>query len=377
MIPMTFVLDQLAAPVPGGIGRYATELAKALAAHAPDGCRVDGLLPSVDDEDLDRIRRDVPGVANLLQLALPRRELSVAWGLGMVAGVPRGILHAPSLMAPLARHERASGGGQVAVTVHDAVPWTHPETLSPRGVAWHKAMARRARKYADAVVVPTHAVAEQLAEFVDFGDRVRVIGGAVASTLRLPPDVDRRAAALGLPDAYVLAVGTLEPRKGIRDLITAMARPEAPDVPLLIVGPDGWGDVDVPALARDAGLAAGRVRTLGYLSDSDLAVALHRATVFATASSAEGFGLPLLEAMHFGRPTVFTDIPAHREVSAGSGVAIPAHSRDLPGEFAAAIDHLMSDRETAMRLGTLAQDRARAYSWADSAQRVWQLHADL
>ena len=58
------------------------------------------------------------------------------------------------------------------VTIHDAVPWTHPETLTRNDVWWHKAMAKRAHRFADAVVVPTHAVAGKLNEVMDFGDRV-------------------------------------------------------------------------------------------------------------------------------------------------------------------------------------------------------------
>ena len=68
-----------------------------------------------------------------------------------------------------------------------------PETLTRHGVAWHKAMAKRAQRYADAIVVPTHAVADQLGEILDVGDRIRVIGGAVSPKLTIPVDADRRA----------------------------------------------------------------------------------------------------------------------------------------------------------------------------------------
>ena len=109
------------------------------------------------------------------------------------------------------------------MTIHDAVPWTHPETLTPHGVRWHRAMARRAERFADAIIVDTHAVARELSAHFEFGDRVRVIGAAVGSDLGLPDDEESRAAALELPERYLLAVGSLEPRKALDPLIRSLA----------------------------------------------------------------------------------------------------------------------------------------------------------
>ncbi len=141
-----------------------------------------------------------------------------------------------------------------------------------------------------------------------------------------------RAAALGLPAEYVLAVGTLEPRKGLDALIRAMASPEAADLPLVVAGPPGWGGVDLAAIAAEAGLASNRLVTLGRIPDPDLAVAYDRATVFAFPSRAEGFGLPVLEAMRLGAPVVYTDVPAVLEIAGGRRTRRRAEAgRRLPG----------------------------------------------
>ncbi|OUD80791.1 D-inositol-3-phosphate glycosyltransferase [Clavibacter michiganensis subsp. michiganensis] len=181
---------------------------------------------------------------------------------------------------------------------------THPESMTSASVAWTKAMAKRARKHADAVVVPSHALAEELARYVDLGDRVRVIGGAVSPRIVLPEDPDARAAELDLPAEYLLTVGSLEPRKGVQALVQALVRPETGDLPLLIVGPATWGDVELAQVADEAGVDPSRVRSLGSLTDADLAVALDRATVFVHPSLSEGFGLPVVEALSFGTPVV-------------------------------------------------------------------------
>jgi len=373
------IVDQIVAPTPGGVGRYAEELTRALIETAPHGCDVVGVMSSSPQADYDLARTLLPGITDLLKSPLARRELSMAWQHGFTKIPGTGMVHAPSLLAPLRRHDRLnSQSEQIIVTIHDVVPWTHPETLTPHGVTWHKAMTKRAHKYADAIVTPTHTVAGQLSELMDFGDRIRVVPGAVSSKFEIPVDADARAERLELPERYVLSVGTLEPRKGLQPLIRSLGSADDSGLSLLIAGPDGWGELDVSAIAEDAGVDPARVRTLGRLSDPDLAVAMDRATVFVFPSLAEGFGLPVIEAFHFGTPVVHSDDPALMEVAAGAGLAVALSPREsYPDRLAIAIRSLVDDSALAQRLGVAGMDRAKAFSWKDSAQKVWQLHADL
>lgn len=381
MTTLRVVVDELIGDAPGGARRYTEELTRQLIATAPAGCQVEGIVPNVPDEVLDDLRRRLPGIATLTRLPMGRRELVMAWQSGLKLGGVTGMVHAPSLLAPLRKHDRVNDGDQIAVTIHDVLPWLHPESLGSANALWHKAMAKRARKHADAIVVPTHAIADQLNDFVDFGDRVRVIGGAPATTLRLPVDADERAERLGLPERYALTLGSIMPRKGIAPLIRAIALPDAQGIPLLIAGPDRHGDGSATGVAAAAGLPEDRVRTLGHLDDADLAVVLDRATVFVFPSLSEGFGLPIVEAFKFGLPVIHSDDPALVEVAGGAGVVVerPETPDDpaYPERLAAAISRVLNDDELRHRLGILAADRARAFSWRDSAERVWQLHADL
>ncbi|MGN8049790.1 glycosyltransferase family 4 protein [Curtobacterium sp. 22159] len=380
MTTLRVIVDQVIAPVPGGIGRYAEELTRELVATAPAGCDVVGVVSAAPREDTDRLRTLLPGLADLERLVLPRRELALAWQSGFARGASQGMVHAPSVLAPLVKHDRSlEPGRQTVVTVHDTVPWTHPETLTPRGVHFHKAMVKRAFKYADAVVVPTHAVAGELNRLHPFGDRLRVIGGAPSGRLRLPVDADLRAERLGLPERYVLAVGTLEPRKGLAHLIAAMAHPDAPqELPLVIAGPDGWGDVDVHGEAERVGLAPERLKVLGRIEDADLAVAYDRATAFVFPSLAEGFGLPVIEAMSFGTPVIHSDDAAVCEVASDAGVVVARDPRESYSErLAQAVYQVANDRRLAAQLAIAGPDRARMFTWQDSASETWQLHADL
>ena len=378
MSELRVIVDQLVAPVPGGIGRYTAELARGLVDTAPAGWEVTGVVSASPEADRARIRSTIPGLARLDTTALARRELSLAWSLGLARPHWSGAVHAPSLLAPIFRSgHRNSPGARLAVTIHDAVPWTRPETLTPHGVRWHRAMARRAERFADAIIVDTHAVARELSAHFEFGDRVRVIGAAVGSDLGLPDDEESRAAALELPERYLLAVGSLEPRKALDQLIRSLA--DTPDdVPLLVVGAGGWGGVDIGALIAEAGLAPGRVRTLGRLDDADLAVVLSRASVFVFPSVAEGFGLPVLEAFTLGTPVVHSDAPAVSEVAGGAGLEVaradPAH---YPRRLAEAIRSVLEDPALAERLTIRGRERVSAYSWRDSAEQVWRLHSEL
>lgn len=380
MTTLTVILDQLIAPVPGGIGRYTRELARHLVTTAPPMWEVEGIVSATSHRRVQQLQTGIPGLARIRRLPLERRLLARAWELGLPP-TPRGAgaIHGTSLLAPL-REQRRQHDRRTAVvtTIHDVVPWSHPETLTARGVAWHRAMAERAERHADAVVVPSHAVAERLAEILDLGDRIHVIPGAASHDLELPADHDARAGVLGLPERFVLAVGTLEPRKGLRHLIEAFAHPDAPDVPLLIAGPSGWGDIDVDAIASKAGVPRGRIRALGHVSEGDLAVLYDRATTFVMPSLAEGFGLPIVEAFAHGTPVIHSDAPALVEVAGSAGLSVALDEREgYSRRLAQAMAHVVDDHDLAARLSRLGRERATAFDWSESASRVWALHLGL
>lgn len=381
MVTLNFFLDQLLGDVPGGIGRYAENLAREVIRRAPAGCEVAGLVSQIPSEEEQRLYDRFPGIAHIETSKLSRKALSKAWQHGFLTGVfGGGLFHAPSLFAPL-RDPSSGDAHQTVVTVHDTVPWRHPDTLTPNGVRWHKAQLKRAWQYADAVVTPTHAVAEQVAELYDFGDRLRVIPGAASPDLRVPADEARRAEIemrLNLPGEFILAVGTLEPRKGLDRLIRALAKPQLAGAVLVHAGPDGWGEVDLDALCAEAGVERYRVRGLGYLTDEELAVVLDRATVFCMPSLDEGFGLPVLEAFRAGTPVVHTDVPALMEVSQGASLHVSlGDASTFERRLAIALSNVLHDVELQQQLTTAGYDRAPVYSWAYSADLVWRLHADL
>jgi glycosyltransferase involved in cell wall biosynthesis len=365
-------VEQLLSPVPGGTGRYTAELAAGLVRTRDAGDEV--TTWSAWHRDL--AAAEVAGIGRPRRLPLPRRALAQAWQYGL-GPCPRraDIVHAPTLLAPPRRDQETRA---VVVTIHDAVPWTHPQTLTPRGVRWHKAMAERAVATGAVITTPTQVVADDLLAHLPglSANRVTVLGAGVAPVLRREPApsvVEEIVSRLGLPETFVLSLATLEPRKGLDVAIEAYQLLGADAPPLVIAGQPGWGGVEPDALAREHGVLD-KVHVLGRLSDLDLAVVLRRAIVLIMPSRAEGFGLPVAEALAVGTPVICSDLPALAEVAAGAAVLVP------PGEPAAladALTELLGNDAERTRLIKVGLARSSAFDWDAVATRAWQLYRRL
>jgi glycosyltransferase involved in cell wall biosynthesis len=357
-----FLLEQCLAPVPGGTGRYSRELARALVETAEPGDSVTGWVAAHRD-----VRpAAVPGVDGPHRLPLGRRALAVAWERG-AGPVPHGVgaVHAPTLLVPPRRSV------PLVVTIHDLVPWTHPATLTPRGVAFHRRMGGRAARVADVVLTDTAAVAAELPSVLGIdADRVRVVPLGVTDWPGPDGDPEVRS-RLGLPAEYAVTLATLEPRKGLDVALAALARPEACGLPLVVAGPPGWGGVDVAAEAQRAGLPPQRVVALGRCTDAELAAVVRGALLLVQPSRAEGFGLPVVEAQAVGVPCVVTDVPALVEVAGGAALVVPTED---PDALAAAIGRLAGDTGLRSQLAAAGRTNAARYTWRRSAELTWRAY---
>lgn len=371
---LTVVAEQVLAPVPGGTGRYARQIVEALARQAPDAWRV----RTVTAWHRNIVPALVGGVDGPHRMPVGARVIPRVWSRGLPPW-PRGSsIHATTPLAPSnwgPSHRGLVGKRPVVVTVHDTVPWSHPETLTPRGVSWHREMIGRAVDGASALVVPTRIVADELANiFPTAESRIRVISHGVTA-MPMPADAPRRAAELGLPGRYLLSVATLEPRKGLDILIQAFGKlQDDPDLYLVIVGQVGWGNVDLQRWAVDSDVSPDRLILLGRLSDHDLAVVLARAIVVVCPSRAEGFGLPVLEGFAAGTPVVCSDAPALVEIAAGAALVVP---RGDPAALACALHDVCADRATRQRMSAAGLRRASAFTWQAAASQLWSLHQSL
>ncbi|SOD93764.1 Glycosyltransferase involved in cell wall bisynthesis [Blastococcus haudaquaticus] len=264
------------------------------------------------------------------------------------------VLHATNFTSPPSRRARR------VVTVHDLAFLRLPETVHPQTRRAAELTIRQARR-ADAVLTPSAAVAAEIQEHLGIaGDRVHVtplgVDDAWAAAAPLAAAERRR---LGLPDRYLLAVGTREPRKNLGALVAAHRAAGTGRVPpLVLVGPAGWG----PEITADPG-----VHVLPYLPAEELRGLVAGATALVFPSRYEGFGLPALEAMATGTPVLANDIPVLREVLGECGTFVDADDRDA---LVAALEAVGSGRledGDAESARAARRERARSFTWARCA----------
>ncbi len=363
------VVQQLRRSVPGGIGTYARGLLYGLAGLERErGLTVATVTlyaswtPSDPLEDYGREVRRVP---------LPSRMLTRAWDRGVLLA-PRhyDIVHAVSLGAPGMRRGSRSA---LVVTVHDLTWRRFPETSTRRGRQWHEAALKRAIGEAKAFVVPSSNVKEEL---VESGARPNSVTVIAEGADHLPPPQPERAAALldraEVRGPYLLTASTLEPRKNLGRLLRAYAaaRSEGLELPLVVVGPRGWGNPGLSQAPTDG------VVPLGPVDDAVLA-ALYRGTnAFVYVPLAEGFGLPPLEAMAQGVPVVVSSAVPSVGDEASEPVALLVQAEDTD-DIAAALLRITSDRPLAASLAERGAAFAGSRTWRAAAGRHLELWARL
>jgi glycosyltransferase involved in cell wall biosynthesis len=359
------VLDQIGASGDSDLAMASVELARALVSTVPTGCLVEAIVPAGDTAVADA----VPGLVDVERMPVARREMLAGWSMGLPVGAG-GLLHSPTLAAPLVKHDRMHDHDQTVVTVWDLRAWESPDELPRPAVMWHRAMLKRAARHADAVVVPTHAAAERLAGLSRFGDRIRVVSGAPPEDFRVPSDEVGRRRHLGLPEGFVLLAGSAPP-DGLDDAFRGIAAADR-GLPVVVVDAPAGGDGGLVGAAASAGMDPDRVHVLGALQTADRAAVLGGAVAFLAPSRVTRFPWRLVEALRVGVPVIASDTDVHREVLVDGGLL----AVDAAG-YADALTSALGSAAAVERLAVMAADRGRAFGWADAAQRIWQLHADL
>jgi glycosyltransferase involved in cell wall biosynthesis len=362
-------VEQLRREVPGGIGNYARGLLAGLerCAEAGDGVAVT-LLASRPPRRPDPLAAYGRPIA---ASALPGPLMTRAWDHSVLRA-PEGfdVVHSVSLAAPMLRRDSRS---RLALMVHDLAWRRHPEATTRRGRRWHEGALRRARDCGATLVVPSHLVAADLRGFGVDEARITVVRSGTDHLA--PPDDDATAALLarvGVRDEYLLTVGTLEPRKNLKRLVRAygLARPQLPGHwPLVIAGPTGWGR------GERMDESDGVVFT-GPVADPVLSGLYRRARAFAYVPLTEGYGLPPLEAMRMGAPTVVSsEVPGVHDL--GEPGPPPAHIVDPldVDAIAAGLVAVLTDDPLRADLAARGSSFSSARTWHAAAAahvRLWK-----
>jgi len=367
---VAFHVDQLFGTAPGGVGTYVRNLLPALVRQDPSvevrpfHARFE-TSPSTIDEALLRGFEAVELPAGIRSL-YPRWNLTGRPGLpAPLAGTD--LVHAPSGVAV----PPAAAGQKLVVTVHDLAFLATPSFFPRQWRQVYRTGLRATIRRADAIVTPSRATAEDLLTRTKVDPaRVHVIPEAAALP-ESPGDPEEALSRLKVPRPYILSVGTLEPRKNLVRLVRAYRRVATTGVPhaLVLAGPIGWHQ---QALMREIALAGpGDIVLAGRVSAADIDALYRLADVFVYPAIYEGFGLPVLEAMARGVPTVCSNTTSLPEVAGDAALGVyPGSIR----EIAAAIQRVLDDPAVAGRLRDAGRARAERFSWDEAARLTLQVY---
>ena len=377
-----FVLDARAAtPHYPGIGRYVISLAAAL---APQLDPTEQLVLLVDR----RQALDLPG-ARTVPIAESPFSLAQQWTIpGRVHGLGAAVYHSPYYLMPY------RPGVPSVLTVYDLIPLRHPEHSSVRArllFRWATRLALRAARHV--IAITETARQDFMSEFRLPPRRITAIPLAAGTQFR--PQGNRAVAALrekyGLPERFVLYVGSNKPHKNLVGLVAAwsemiespgfqanqgLARPRRlGEAPLVIAG--AWDERHPEARQLAGELEEPAILWLGPIPEADLPALYAAATVFVFPSLFEGFGLPVIEAMACGTPVICSNVTSLPEVAGDAAILFDPAQRGggtSRASLRSALERVLHDEALQAELREKGLARAAQFSWQDTAARTLALY---
>ncbi|GGL66036.1 glycosyl transferase [Curtobacterium citreum] len=354
-------------PNRGGVARYISGL---LAGLQETGSTVDVVVKRADLAWLRALAPEhryhqAPGWT-------ARRPARLVWeqtGLpALLRRVGATTLHSPHYTFPVIRASRT------VVTLHDATFFSDPAAHARTKVAFFRTWTRLARRFARATVAPSAATVGELDRLAGTARRPTAVAhlGVDAAVFHAPSSAEvtafRHAHGLGDGDDWIAFLGTVEPRKRIPELIAAhRALGDADVPPLLVAGGLGWDDTAVRELRTAGDRPGAPLRYLGYLPLEELRAFLGGARVVVYPSTAEGFGLPVLEAMACRADVLTTRRLAIPEVGGDAVTYTDPDAGPIRADLAALLaDDPDGPARTARR--DRAAARAAGFTWAACAR---------
>ncbi len=259
-------------------------------------------------------------------------------------------------------------------TVHDLSHLRYPQFHPPERVRWLQAGLEKTLSEASRVMTVSAFGKQELQQILGVApDRIAVVPPGISDcflTVCSPPALTEFRHRYGLPDKYILSVGTQEPRKNVKGLIEAHQRlPGAlrKRYPLVLAGCRGWQHGQMDSIIRRL-VAKGEIKRLGFVPQQDLPALYQSASLFTYVSLYEGFGMPVIEAMASGIPVITSDRASMPEAAGGYGTLVNPEDND---SITGALRDVLEAGSVADEAGLAAASAAaRRYTWASSADKL-------
>lgn len=351
-----------------GVGVFAREVLNGLA-------RLDDVSVTaftVTARGSGRLAAKLPANVACRSMPLPARLARIAWQhsdrptVALLAGEVD-VVHGPNFVVP------PGGGAGEVVTVHDLTAVHHREMCTSDVLQWPPLLERALARGAWIHTVSEFVAGEVREAFPSAMERVV----AIPNGLVPPPEEHARSDAargrrLAGGGRYLLAVGTVEPRKDLPGLVAAFDAVAAEDLDLRLVlaGPDGWGAESLAA-AIDGSHFRRRIVRLGWVDDDSRWALMRGAELLIYPSRYEGFGLVPLDAMAVGTPVVATAAGAIPEVVGDAALLVGVGDLDA---LAGGIARVLTDQSERGRLIEAGAVRARHYRWEDTVAGLSELY---
>jgi len=258
------------------------------------------------------------------------------------------------------------------VTIHDMSLRLYPRCHPVRRLLLNRPLMQVAIRQAASIVTVSESARRDLLRLHRIpSDRVSVVQEAASPAFRPITDrawLDRVRSKYGLPERFVLYVGTIEPRKNLSRLVEAFAQARRRGIPhhLVCVGPYGWSSRDLAGRIDRLGITDA-VHFTGYASFEDLPAIYNLGDFFVFPSLYEGFGLPVVEAMASGLPVITSSTSSLAEIAATAAVTVDPTNADA---IADAMVSVATDEALRADLAQRGLQRARAFSWAQTAKEM-------
>ena len=273
------------------------------------------------------------------------------------------LLHGPAFVGPL-----FSACPQV-ITIHDLSFLRYPQNFRAGNRLYLRTLTRLSVRRARRLIAVSESTGQDLMRYYGLPpSRIEVVPNGVDDRFRpwSEAEIADFRAKKGLPERFLLFVGTLEPRKNVAGLIQAYACLPQPRPPLMLVGGKGWLYDEIFARVEALNLSD-EVHFVGYVAAEDLPGWYNAALIFVYPSLYEGFGLPPLEAMACGAPVIAADTSSLPEVVGEAGLLVDPLDVEA---LAAAMNRLLTDRTLRDALRAAGPERAAAFSWQETARRT-------